>query len=68
MMDAVMWAAKCYCWAQGHSDFKFGVFWPFNPLMLVNGVPAYRVAAAELGGAFADVAARMDADAIKEAA
>lgn len=60
-MAAIEVAAECYRWARGYPDSEAGVIWPFNPLMLVDGIPAYRVAAADLGGAWAEAAARKDA-------
>ena len=60
-MAAVQHAAQCYTWARGCIDRDAGVIYPFNPNMLVDGVPAYRVAAAEFGGQWAEAAARKDA-------
>jgi hypothetical protein len=63
-MAAVEWAAKTLTWARGHTDYELGVIWPFNPDMLVNGIPAYRVAAGEYGGSWATAATRRDAQAV----
>lgn len=60
-MAAVEWAAKTCTWARGYTDYELGAIWPFNPDMLVNGIPAYRVAAGEYGGGWVDAASRKDA-------
>lgn len=59
-MSAVHWAAKCYTWARGWSDYETGLIWPFNPEMLVDGRRSCEVAAEEFGGAYADALARRD--------
>lgn len=59
-MAAVQLAAEIITWARGFIDRDLGVMWPFNPDILVDGVPAYRIAAAEFGGTWADAAARRD--------
>lgn len=60
-MAAIEWAAKTCTWAQGYADTECGVIWPFNPDMLVDGVPAYRIAAKEYGGTWLAVALQRDA-------